>query len=121
MPYKDLAAQRAYQRDWMRRRRAMYMHDKRCGFCNADENLELHHLDPSQKEHHNIWSWSSERRKAEIAKCIVLCRDCHQRWHQENVASHCGRGHELTSENTYVKPSTGRRECRECRALRRAA
>ena len=33
--------------------------------------------------------------------------------------THCIRGHELTPENTYVKPSNGRRGCLQCRRSRR--
>lgn len=28
--------------------------------------------------------------------------------------THCKRGHEFTEENTYMKPGTGKRECRTC-------
>lgn len=31
----------------------------------------------------------------------------------------CPQGHEYTPENTYVKPATGTRECRRCRAAQR--
>lgn len=31
----------------------------------------------------------------------------------------CIRGHEFTPENTYIKPSTGARECRTCRKMKR--
>ncbi|MET7904112.1 hypothetical protein ABZS86_22750 [Streptomyces sp. NPDC005355] len=51
--------------------------------------------------------------------------------HAENVAdmvrkgrgykgkTHCKRRHEHTPENTYIEPSTGRRQCRACWAVRR--
>jgi len=31
----------------------------------------------------------------------------------------CPQGHEYTPENTYLKPATGTRECRRCRAAQR--
>jgi hypothetical protein len=38
--------------------------------------------------------------------------------HQENCRrarkDYCAHGHELTPENTYIRPSNGRRACREC-------
>lgn len=129
MPYHAREVQRAYQREWMRRRRAEYLADKRCSFCNAASNLETHHFDPAIKVSHAIWSWTAARREAELAKCIVVCHDCHVERHREERPTHCKRGHELTEANTYVKPGTGRRECRKCRrrhhqtyiAARRAA
>lgn len=50
-----------------------------CGECDP-QKLQLDHIDMNGKatEHdHKIWSWSKERREAEIAKCQVLCKDCH--------------------------------------------
>ena len=32
---------------------------------------------------------------------------------------HCKRGHEFTSANTYVTPSTGERSCIACRTERK--
>jgi len=32
--------------------------------------------------------------------------------------THCLHGHEMTAGNTYITPSTGRRQCRMCRRLR---
>lgn len=83
MPFKDAAAQREYQRQWVSRRRNAFFADKQCAWCESTERLELHHRDTSKKEAHAIWSWSAARRAAEIAKCIVLCRKCHQRAHGE--------------------------------------
>jgi hypothetical protein len=39
--------------------------------------LELDHVDPALKVSHRVWSWARERREAELAKCQVLCHDCH--------------------------------------------
>ncbi len=121
MPYRDREAQRDYQRRWMAARRQEFLGGKSCTFCASIENLEIHHFDPGAKVHHAIWSWAQPRREAELAKCIVLCRDCHTRRHHEHKLTHCKRGHELTKANLYVKPSTGRGECRTCRSLRRVS
>ncbi|HXH87408.1 MAG TPA: hypothetical protein VNI55_02225 [Gaiellaceae bacterium] len=67
----------------MARRRAIFFGPRKCAWCASREQLELHHLDPSRKENHAIWSWGEARREVEIAKCIVLCRPCHQRAHSE--------------------------------------
>lgn len=119
MPFSDLGKQRAYQREWMRRRRADALAGKSCVFCGSSDRLEFHHWDPAAKTDHNVWSWSAERREAELAKCVVLCHDCHVGRHREARPNVCSRGHELTPQNSYVKPGTGYRECRECRALNR--
>lgn len=37
------------------------------------------------------------------------------------AATHCPRGHEYNSENTYVQPITGGRRCRTCRREQRRA
>lgn len=35
--------------------------------------------------------------------------------------THCKRDHPLTGDNLYVQPSTGKRQCRACARLRKAA
>jgi hypothetical protein len=77
MPYADPAQQREYMRVWVARRRAAWFADKVCAWCGSDEQLELDHVDRSQKVDHRLWSWSQERREAELAKCQVLCHPCH--------------------------------------------
>lgn len=77
MPYRDPDVQRKYQREWIRKRRQEYLKGKVCRDCEGTEALELHHVDPATKVSHRIWSWRKERREAELAKCVVLCRDCH--------------------------------------------
>src|SRR5690606_33440259 len=58
-------------------RRAAYFAGKSCVKCGSTENLELDHIDPSQKVSHRIWSWTESKRLEEIAKCQVLCNECH--------------------------------------------
>lgn len=41
-----------------------------------------------------------------------LCRRCHKEMHRK---THCNHGHELTPENIYTHPATGKRRCRQCR------
>lgn len=78
MPIADADERRAYQARWVASRRAAYFAGKRCGKCGSVEELELDHVDPSQKISHKIWSWSATRRAAELAKCQVLCSTCHK-------------------------------------------
>ena len=77
MPYKDPKTNREYQKKWRAQRRQQYFEGKCCAYCGSTENLELDHIDPSTKESHAIWTWSKERREAELAKCQPLCHDCH--------------------------------------------
>jgi DNA-directed RNA polymerase specialized sigma24 family protein len=77
MPYKDPDKQREYQCRWIAKRREGFFSSKVCHTCGAKEALELHHPCPETKVSHNIWSWSTARREAEIAKCVVLCETCH--------------------------------------------
>jgi 5-methylcytosine-specific restriction endonuclease McrA len=69
---------RKYQREWMARRRLAHLHGKFCAQCNSPDNLEIDHIDPALKIDHKIWSWSLKRQEAELLKCQILCRTCHQ-------------------------------------------
>lgn len=111
MSYKDPAAQREYRRRWWQARRDSFFADKACVRCGAREHLELDHVDRGTKVSHRIWSWSQERRDAEIAKCQVLCKECHKAKTREDL----GQG----GHGTY---SCYNRGCRrpECRAAKSA-
>lgn len=108
MPFKDIEKKRAYQREYKRKwykenklKHIGYVRNrdtkidiwfrayKQTLSCeNCGENhpacLEFHHLDPSQKK----FSVSTrrdrpslEKLKEEIAKCRVLCANCHRKEH----------------------------------------
>lgn len=77
MPYKDPEKQREYARKWIAARRAEWLADKFCVVCGSTEELEVDHIDRATKVDHKVWSWSSARREAELAKCQVLCKSCH--------------------------------------------
>jgi len=80
MPISDKRREylRAYQKEWIRRRRYEFFKDKHCVTCGSNERLELDHVYPAQKTSHRIWSLSKAKREAEIAKCQVLCYHCHK-------------------------------------------
>ena len=76
--FKDKEKKREYQRLWLAKRRSDYLEDKCCVVCGATKSLEIDHIDPDLKSSHRIWSWSKERREAELAKCQILCYKCHK-------------------------------------------
>lgn len=79
MPYKDLRKQRAYQTNWTRQRRDEWLAaNGPCRQCGSWDDLEVDHIDPNEKTSHRVWSWSKEKRDAELAKCQPLCACCHQ-------------------------------------------
>lgn len=88
MPYADPDKQRAYQREWTARRRDEWLADRECVDCGSTDRLEVDHVDAAQKVSHRIWSWSNERRLAELAKCVVRCAGCHRDRHAEQRSAH---------------------------------
>lgn len=60
---------------------------EKCGFDHPAA-LDFHHLDPTQKKNTiSTLKWagvSQSTLDAEIAKCIVLCSNCHRIEHYEN-------------------------------------
>lgn len=61
-----------------------------CGWNEHPEILNFHHVDPSTKEFgfasSEIGNLSMERIQKEIAKCILLCPNCHQWLHFQETA-----------------------------------
>jgi 5-methylcytosine-specific restriction endonuclease McrA len=79
MPLKDKAALREYQNNWTRQRRQNWIDSQggKCCECGSSDRLEVDHIDPTKKVSHRVFNWSYERREVELAKCQVLCHECH--------------------------------------------
>lgn len=94
MPYKDRERQKEYQRERLRLARLNWLDTNGpCVKCRSSNRLEIDHVDPKtkdsrlKKQHTNtIWSWSRERRKIELAKCQVLCYECHKEKTKKDLA-----------------------------------
>ncbi len=54
-----------------------------CGYNKCIDALEFHHLDPSVKEFHlgEGRSYSIDKIREELKKCILVCRNCHTEIH----------------------------------------
>lgn len=64
--------------------------ESKCSLCGYNKNtaaLEFHHLDPKKKDFSLSsmdFSWSIERLRSEIDKCILVCANCHREIHNPN-------------------------------------
>lgn len=66
---------------------------KESGCSKCDEKdpacIDFHHRDPEQKEANlsvAIAHWSIERLKTEVAKCDLICANCHRKLHASERA-----------------------------------
>ena len=104
---RDKAKQRQYERAWYARNRAKVRAKVRarrlriaewfrsfketlsCLRCGENDwvALDFHHRDPRKKDPtiNEMWrkGWGIKRILAEIAKCDVLCANCHRKWHRD--------------------------------------
>jgi hypothetical protein len=99
MPYKDLKRQQEYNKDhkqYYRNKKLASQQTIKCLIASlkiscikCNENypaaLDFHHRDKTEKEIcvSDIvnFGWGEERIKKEIAKCDVLCANCHRKEH----------------------------------------
>ena len=93
-------------------------------FSRAVMAAEIGRLLTSQEIVHHINEDTTDDRPANLQ---ITTRAEHINMHREQLraargplATHCGRGHEWTAENTYWPPS-GPRQCRTCRSIRHRA
>lgn len=55
---------------------------EKCEYNKCIRSLEFHHLDPNEKDFTiSGKSWSFERLKKEVDKCILVCSNCHNEIH----------------------------------------
>ena len=78
MPYSDKDKERAFQRAWYHRNK-----QKRAETRRKNKKRVQAWINISQAN----GSWSRGRLEAEIAKCDVLCANCHQKLHWEEKQS----------------------------------
>lgn len=72
----------SYQSEWLKRRRDLWIEKNGpCKSCGSLENLQIDHIDPTEKKYHpsRLWSRRKEVRDKELAKCQVLCKSCHSK------------------------------------------
>lgn len=69
--------------DALKRRRCC----KACGVSGSIKRLEFHHLDPNEKDYSisKMVSMSIRYINKEVKKCVLLCRRCHKKAHQEMI------------------------------------
>ena len=81
MPYKNREEHNAWHQASKRKNReeAIRLLGGQCALpdCDSTENLQFDHIRREDKVDHRIWSWSKERRLAELAKCQLLCEYHH--------------------------------------------
>ena len=78
---RSLMDKKKYQREWIAKRRSDWIiGNGPCKNCGSWDQLEVDHINPEEKEYNisQIWSRKQEVRDKELAKCQVLCEDCHK-------------------------------------------
>lgn len=78
MAHTKTTRARAYEK-MKNRRMEWLLSNGPCRACGSSTRLEIDHVNPSQKVHHAVWSWSLQRMLAELEKCQVLCNKCHKK------------------------------------------
>lgn len=85
---KHIAAVHRWRNEEREEKRAFIKEQRTaCAVCGEDEPicLDFHHINPDEKEDHVALAvrrgWGKKRILAEIAKCVVLCSNCHRKLH----------------------------------------
>ena len=56
---------------------------EQCGVEGEDSFFDFHHINPDEKEIpiNKVWRMAEHKREAELAKCIMVCPNCHRKLH----------------------------------------
>jgi len=84
----------ARQRWQARKELALERLEGKCAGCGSSEDLQFDHIDPSTKEHKisSIYTYSMERFLAEVDKCQLLCRECHEKKSIKDAGKESSKG-----------------------------
>ena len=91
MPFKDKERKRQWFKEHMRRKRALiarYKVMRGCDICGYNKYfgaLGFHHTRDKYRVVNEMLAYSKARLKAEIAKCDLLCANCHAEVHGLSV------------------------------------
>lgn len=75
--------------DWRKRKKIELVEYKggcceKCGYKKSTSALQFHHLNPKEKDFAiSAKSYSFDRLKKEVDKCIMVCANCHIELHEE--------------------------------------
>jgi 5-methylcytosine-specific restriction endonuclease McrA len=84
--YNEYMRWKILERYHARRDAALEALGGKCTRCGTIANLQFDHIDRHTKEFpvSKMWSLSEKRFWAEIAKCQILCNECHKIKSKEN-------------------------------------
>jgi hypothetical protein len=110
---------RKYRKQWMKspagkmsrknhhakRRALIAAHKIECADCGETDKsiLDFHHLDPSKKDTEISKLTSLKKTAEEIAKCVVVCKDCHKKRHGIKVKAKCPCCGTLVAEDRILR------------------
>lgn len=116
-PNKEYNRKYHLKRYHKRRKEVISRLGGKCVKCGSIENLEIDHIDPDTKVFNlgKLWSPSKEIFELELAKCQLLCKDCHI----NKTFSEGDGGRFWCRHGTYSMYRHYKCRCEECRTAER--
>lgn len=122
----DAMTSSAYMTAYVKARRDKWIQENGpCQECGSTENLQVDHIDRTTKTIHtgHIWTRKKIYRDKELAKCQVLCIDCHDKktgrenttWQHGTISGYmrykckcieCRRAYRVYRHERYIKTGT---------------